>query len=100
MRRLQVSMADRGVDILLLSVGADLPYFTGYEAMQTERLTLLVVRQEGEHPLSCCLLSSRNIGWPCVPMGWNPSGKGLARGRREDADGQDTACKGRTSLGS
>ena len=47
-RRLQVSMADRGVDMTLLSVGADLPYFTGYEAMQTERLTVFVVRAEGE----------------------------------------------------
>ena len=47
-RRLQVSMADRGVDAVLLSVGADLPYFTGYEATQTERLTVLIVRQEGE----------------------------------------------------
>ncbi len=45
--RLQTSMADRGVDAVVLSVGADLPYFTGYEAIQTERLTVLVVRQEG-----------------------------------------------------
>ncbi len=26
-------MADLGVDVLLLSLGADLPYFCGYEAM-------------------------------------------------------------------
>ena len=36
-------MADQGVDTLLLSVGADLPYFCGYQAMPLERLTLLVV---------------------------------------------------------
>jgi Xaa-Pro aminopeptidase len=36
-------MEERGVGALLLSVGADLPYFTGYEAMPLERLTMLVV---------------------------------------------------------
>lgn len=41
--RLQARLAGRGVDVALLSVGADLPYFTGYEAMPSERLTVLVV---------------------------------------------------------
>lgn len=50
-RRLQVLMEDDGVDMVLLSVGADLPYFTGYEAMPSERLTVLVVRPEGEPTL-------------------------------------------------
>ena len=40
-------MANRGIDVLLLSVGADLPYFCGYEAMPLERLTLLVVPVDG-----------------------------------------------------
>jgi Xaa-Pro aminopeptidase len=35
-----------GVDVLLLSVGADLPYFTGYEAMPLERITMLVVPRD------------------------------------------------------
>ena len=47
-QRLQAEMDLRGVDVALLSVGADLPYLTGYEAMATERLTVLVVRREGE----------------------------------------------------
>jgi Xaa-Pro aminopeptidase len=41
-------MRDLGVDALLLSTGADLPYLTGYEAMPLERLTMLVVRAEDE----------------------------------------------------
>ena len=41
-------LADDGIDGLLLSVGADLPYFTGYEAMQTERLTMLALPTEGD----------------------------------------------------
>jgi Xaa-Pro aminopeptidase len=36
-------MRELGVDVLLLSTGADLPYLTGYEAMPLERLTMLVV---------------------------------------------------------
>jgi Xaa-Pro aminopeptidase len=46
--RLQELMGDAGVGATLLSVGADLPYFTGYEAMPTERLTMLVVPVVGE----------------------------------------------------
>ena len=40
-------MADLGVDVLLLSVGHDLPYLTGYYAMPLERLTMLVVPRDG-----------------------------------------------------
>ncbi len=41
-------MAGLGVDVLLLSLGADLPYFSGYEAMPLERLTMLVVPRDGD----------------------------------------------------
>jgi Xaa-Pro aminopeptidase len=41
-------MGELGVDALLLSVGPDLPYFTGYEAMPLERLTMLVARRDGD----------------------------------------------------
>jgi len=44
-------MEDLGVDVLLLSVGADLPYFTGYTAMPLERLTMLVLPRVGEATL-------------------------------------------------
>jgi Xaa-Pro aminopeptidase len=45
--RARDAMAGAGVDALLLSVGADLPYFTGYEAMPLERLTMLVLDRDG-----------------------------------------------------
>lgn len=51
LERVQKLMADGGVDCLMLSVGADLPYFTGYEAMPLERLTMLVVPVDGEATL-------------------------------------------------
>lgn len=40
-------MSSAGVDALLLSVGADLPWLTGYTAMPLERLTMLVVPATG-----------------------------------------------------
>jgi Xaa-Pro aminopeptidase len=46
--RAQAEMAARGVDVLLLSLGADLPYLTGYEATPMERLTMLVLPAVGE----------------------------------------------------
>lgn len=44
-------MGTQGVDTLLLSVGPDLPWLTGYEAMPLERLTMLVVPRDGEATL-------------------------------------------------
>jgi Xaa-Pro aminopeptidase len=41
-------MAALGVDAVLLSHGADLPWLTGYRAMPLERLTMLVLRGSGE----------------------------------------------------
>jgi Xaa-Pro aminopeptidase len=46
--RVRERMAALDVDVLLLSVGADLPYLTGYEAMPFERLTMLVLPREGD----------------------------------------------------
>jgi len=46
--RVRKAMADQGVDALLVSVGHDLPYLTGYEAMPLERLTMLVVPRDGD----------------------------------------------------
>ncbi|MCP5025348.1 MAG: aminopeptidase P family protein [Actinomycetia bacterium] len=46
--RVRAKMAERGVDATLLSVGADLPWLTGYEAMALERLTMLVVPRDGD----------------------------------------------------
>ena len=45
--RVRVAMVDHDVDVLLLSVGADLPWLIGYEAMPLERLTMLVLPLEG-----------------------------------------------------
>jgi Xaa-Pro aminopeptidase len=49
--RARSRMDELGVDVLLLSVGADLPYFTGYTAMPLERLTMLVLPRAGDATL-------------------------------------------------
>jgi Xaa-Pro aminopeptidase len=49
--RARERMHEADIDVLLVSVGRDLPYLTGYEAMPLERLTMLVVPREGEATL-------------------------------------------------
>ncbi|HEX6236929.1 MAG TPA: Xaa-Pro peptidase family protein [Acidimicrobiales bacterium] len=49
--RVRARLADLGLDALLVSVGPDLPWLTGYEAMPLERLTMLVLPREGEATL-------------------------------------------------
>lgn len=46
--RARTEMARTGVDAMILSLGHDLPYLTGYLAMPLERLTMLVVPREGD----------------------------------------------------
>jgi Xaa-Pro aminopeptidase len=46
--RVRAAMDGSGVDVLLLSHGADLPWLTGYQAMPLERLTVLVLPVEGD----------------------------------------------------
>jgi len=45
--RVHEAMGLAGTDVLLLSLGADLPWVTGYVAMPLERLTMLVVPAAG-----------------------------------------------------
>jgi Xaa-Pro aminopeptidase len=47
MQRVRERMDELDVEALLLSLGADLPWLIGYQAMPLERLTMLVLRQSG-----------------------------------------------------
>ncbi len=49
--RVRARMQDLDVQVLLLSVGPELPYLTGYEAMPLERLTMLVLPVDGDATL-------------------------------------------------
>ncbi|MBV8981018.1 MAG: aminopeptidase P family N-terminal domain-containing protein, partial [Acidimicrobiia bacterium] len=44
-------LSELDVDAVLLSVGADLPWLTGYTAMPLERLTILVLPVDGDATL-------------------------------------------------
>ena len=44
-------MVDHRVDVALVSVGLDMPYLIGYQAMPLERLTMLIVPLEGRATL-------------------------------------------------
>ncbi len=48
LRSAQALMAEQHSEVMLLSIGADLPYFTGYLAMPLERLTMLVLGYDSE----------------------------------------------------
>lgn len=50
-QRLQGHMAESGVDAVVLTAGADLPYFSGYTAMPLERITAFVIPDQGEPAL-------------------------------------------------
>ena len=54
-------MAEVGVDVLLLSVGPDLPWLSGYEAMPLERLTMLVVPRDGDATLVVPFLEAARV---------------------------------------
>ncbi|MGD9753626.1 MAG: M24 family metallopeptidase [Acidimicrobiia bacterium] len=49
--RVRAAMTEQGVDVLLVSVGADLPYLIGYEAMPLPRLTMLVIPRDADATL-------------------------------------------------
>src|SRR2546423_13618873 len=49
--RVRARMEAFGIDALLLSEGADLPWLTGYTAMPLERLTMLVLPVDGDATL-------------------------------------------------
>jgi Xaa-Pro aminopeptidase len=52
MARVRHAMTSSGIDALLLSVGPDLPWLIGYQAMPLERLTMLVVPADGDATLA------------------------------------------------
>jgi Xaa-Pro aminopeptidase len=59
--RVRERMEALGVDVLLLSHGADLPWLTGYRAMPLERLTLLVLSRTDEPVLLVPMLEAPRV---------------------------------------
>src|ERR1700687_618718 len=59
--RVRERMERNAVDVVLLSIGADLPYLTGYEAMPLERLTMLVLPRRGDARLVVARLEAPRV---------------------------------------
>jgi Xaa-Pro aminopeptidase len=59
--RVRSRMGELDVDTLLLSVGPELPWLTGYTAMPLERLTMLVLPRDGEAVLLVPLLEAPRV---------------------------------------
>ena len=57
-KRAQQEMKRQGIDILLVGPSADLVYMIGYDAHLSERLNLLIIRQEGTPDLVVPVLES------------------------------------------
>jgi Xaa-Pro aminopeptidase len=72
-RSAQALMVEQQVEVMLLSIGADLPYFTGYEAMPLERLTMLVVGVDSEPVLVVPQLEAPRV--EAGPFGLKPWGE-------------------------
>ena len=91
-----------GVDVLLLSTGADLPYLTGYEAMPLERLTMLVVLADRRRRRCSWCRASRPRGSSSSPTcsrwsAWDETDdpdRGRRRARRRLVDAATSAAIG------
>src|SRR5256714_12423760 len=59
--RVRARMEAFGIDALLLSLGADLPWLTGYTAMPLERLTMLVLPADGDATLVIAKLEAPRV---------------------------------------
>ena len=73
--RVRERMGVLGVDALLLSLGADLPWLTGYEAMPLERLTMLVLPADGDATLVVPRLEAPRVDHDPALFGLRPWGE-------------------------
>jgi Xaa-Pro aminopeptidase len=72
LERVRGRMGELGVDALLLSHGADLPWLTGYRAMPLERLTLLVLPRDGDAVLIVPALEALRVPDTAGMIGLRP----------------------------
>ncbi|MFP5376985.1 MAG: M24 family metallopeptidase [Acidimicrobiia bacterium] len=70
--RVRARMGELGVDALLLSLGADLPWLTGYQAMPLERLTMLVLPADGDATLVVPRLEAPRVAHDPALFGLRP----------------------------
>jgi Xaa-Pro aminopeptidase len=75
----RVAMKASGVDALVVSVGSDLPYLTGYRAMPLERITALVVPKDGDATLFVPELEAPRVSTGVAVAPWAETDDPFAR---------------------
>lgn len=75
LERVRAAMAATGTECLLLSLGADLPWLSGYEAMPLERPTVLVVPADAPATLVVPLLEAPRVAADERLFGLRPWGE-------------------------
>ncbi len=71
--RAQAEMTKKGIDALIVGVGADLIYLAGYPAHPSSRMTLLIVPREGAARILVPVLEVPRLaarGVPFAPVPW------------------------------
>lgn len=97
-KRVTARMNELDVDSLLLSVGPDLPWLLGYEAMPLERITMAVLRRDGK----CTLVVPRLEASRVTPrehfniIGWDETDDPIAHIALHVGDARTIAFGDRT----
>lgn len=66
----QRELAERGLAALVVTVGYDLPYLIGYQAMETERITALVLPADGDPTLVVPELEAARVASDVEKIAW------------------------------
>jgi Xaa-Pro aminopeptidase len=66
----RAEMAQRGVNALVVTVGSDLPYLIGYQAMENERITALVIPAVGDPVLVVPALEAARVDSDVERVPW------------------------------
>lgn len=72
------AMAERNVDAVVVTIGSDLPYLIGYRAMESERITALVVPVDGDPVLVVPALEAPRVGSAVEQRAWEETDDPLA----------------------
>jgi Xaa-Pro aminopeptidase len=75
LERTREAMRTAGIDALLLSIGADLPWLSGYEAMPLERPTVLLVPLDDDPTLVVPVLEAPRVDTTGELFGLRPWGE-------------------------
>ena len=71
-------MEQRDIDALVVTTGSDLPYLTGYKAIENERITALVLPADGDPTLVVPVLEEPRVASDVETLAWGETDDPLA----------------------